>query len=232
MHCFYSDFNQKSKIIELKGDEFKHFKVLRIDKKEKILVSNGKGQVAECSIYQSDKNIVKLNIDLHKENYNESDFKILLFCGLIQDKSKIELICEKATELGVNEINFLITKHSQKVKPNLDRLIKKTISALKQSNRSRLPKINFLKFSDIDFIRLSKFDVVLADKEGNTQIKNLEGDIAIFVGPEAGFSSSEINTLNSLFSIASVKLSSSILRTETACISIISFINGNKFRMV
>lgn len=219
MSSFYFPFDfNKGDIIKIAGEEFKHIKVQRKTDKQ-INISNGKGLFAKALPTQLNKDSIELKILDIFENYNENIYTTTLFFGLIDDKSRVEYIIEKATELGVNSIYPLICEFTQYPKFDLVRSEKKAISALKQSERSFLPKIhNPIKFNDI-INKINDYDVsLIADKDGSDEIIDSKNNIALFVGPEGGFSNDEKEFL--FKHCKKVKLSNSVLRTETACISL------------
>lgn len=219
MHCFYQDIDPDKSVINLINDEEKHQKVLRLKKGEKILITNGKGLTAECEYLEhSSFKVLKIN-----ENMNENKYHLTICLAIIQDRSRLEFAVEKLTEIGVNEIILLKTDFTQKTNINLDRLYKKAISALKQSNRSVLPIISHpVRISELNF--KSKSNFYLASKLGESKVE--AGDSVCFIGPEAGFSEEEENYIYNKFGSKKIKLSNSILRAETAAISISSKIIG------
>lgn len=219
MSSFYFPFDfDKGDIIKITDEEFKHIKVQRKTDKQ-INISNGNGLFATAIPTQLNKDSIELKILNIFQNYNENIYNSTLFFGLIDDKSRIEFIIEKATELGVNSIYPLICEYTQYPKFDLVRSEKKAISALKQSERSFLPKIyNPIKFTELNNL-IRNFDLsLIADIDGINEIINSQKNIALFVGPEGGFSNNEKEFL--FKHCKKIKLSNSVLRTETACISI------------
>lgn len=219
MSSFYFPFDfDKGDIIKITDEEFKHIKVQRKTDKQ-INISNGNGLFATAIPTQLNKDSIELKILNIFQNYNENIYNSTLFFGLIDDKSRIEFIIEKATELGVNSIYPLICEYTQYPKFDLVRSEKKAISALKQSERSFLPKIhNPIKFTELNNL-IRNFDLsLIADIDGINEIINSQKNIALFVGPEGGFSNNEKEFL--FKHCKKIKLSNSVLRTETACISL------------
>jgi 16S rRNA (uracil1498-N3)-methyltransferase len=220
MSAFYFPFDfTKDDIIKIVGDEFKHIKVQRKLSNE-LKITNGLGKLAITDVIDVQKDYISLKVKEIIENNNESSKHITLFFGLIDDKNRIEYLIEKATELGVISIYPVFCKNSQFKKFDIKRAIKKSIAAIKQSERSLLPEINEI----IDFnSMLSMFDKyelnILADMNGNDSIEN-KNNISICVGPEGGFTADELAKLNKI--TTSLKVGNSVLRTETATIALIS----------
>ena len=221
MHCFFSqkiDLNKK--IVTLADEEFKHYRTLRIKENEEVYVTNGMGDFFECIPSIQEKNSVELKILANSPNNNENDYQIILAFGIIQDKTRLEFIFEKGTELGVNLFIPLKTDRTQKVNLNLNRAKSKIISSLKQSQRSRLPEIH--KISSLDDIKneFPDMDKYYGDSNGNV-INSGENKSKLFIiGPEGGFTDKEKIFIEDF--AKSVTLSKAILRTETACLSILS----------
>lgn len=210
--------------LELPIDEAKHLRVLR--KSDEILLTNGLGTICSTKIISINKTgtVVQIN-KIHNRN-TENKFNSTLFFGLIDDKNRIEFIIEKMTELGINSIYPVYCANSQFKKFDRQRAIKKAISAIKQSERSILPEINeIITFEEMTNM-LTRFDLnILADKDGDKEINfELENKkISLIIGPEGGFSQNELEILSE--KVLKVKLANSILRAETAAISLLSKLN-------
>lgn len=219
MSAFYFPFDfDVNDVITITDEEFKHIKVQR-KLNRNLKITNGLGLVADATPLSNDKNSIQLKITSIYRNHNENKVKSTLFFGLIDDKNRIEFILEKATELGVNEIYPLICENTQLAKFDLNRSIKKAISAIKQSERAILPKIySPLKFEELKSFKLNNKNCFLADKDGIEENIKVDSEVFFFVGPEGGFSNNELDFLT--LNCKKVKLGNAVLRTETACISI------------
>jgi 16S rRNA (uracil1498-N3)-methyltransferase len=213
----------------LTDEESKHCtRVLRKKPGDFIDITDGKGY-----FYQA-----KLN----KINAHECQFEVVKFVeheplpyaihiGIAPTKNidRTEWFVEKAIEIGVSEISFIKSAHSERDRINLDRIQKKAVSAMKQSLRSFLPQIN-----DIQPARLFAKNCA----EGQKFVAHLDEDstpflseqakksnrYTVIIGPEGGFSGDEI----SLFfqhGFESVKLGNHRLRTETAGIMACAILN-------
>lgn len=227
MECFYAEHIDSSmNEIYLSLEESKHTKSLRINIDDELLVTNGKGLTAKCKLSKISKEGNLLSIIEFYENFNELNHHITLAIGMIDNNDRFEFIIEKATELGVVEIVPIITHYSSKTKIRHDRMLAKSIAAMKQSKRSVLPDITEpIKLSHI-VEKISNFDtVILADENGKNCINVKDKkNILILCGPEGGFSLDEIGEINNNQNVQNIKLSKTRLRTETAAISAISLI--------
>ena len=163
--------------------------------------------------------------------------KIYLFQGLPK-ADKMELIVQKAVELGVYEIIPVATKRAvvkldeKKAKSKTARWQTISEAAAKQSKRRIVPQIhtvmsfkeavNYAKEMQIKLIPYELAEGMEKTREIITSLKPGQ-DIAIFIGPEGGFEESEIQgALEN--GIMPITLGKRILRTETAGFTILSWI--------
>lgn len=179
-------------------------------------------------------------IETLDENHELKNKVTLLYC--IPKGEKLELVVQKATELGVSEIILVkserciakITKENEEKK--LLRLNKIALEACEQSKRASLPIIE--KVMDIKKIDTLHFDhqFIAYENEGDLSFRNHlekinEGEsIGILIGAEGGFSTKEVDFAKSI-GYKSVCLGKRILRSETAvfyALSAIGFVLENK----
>ena len=212
-----SDFNHISNVLRMKtGDE--------------ILVScNGKSNLCEIEIFSDYVKAEIIEEDYHNTNL---PIKIHLFQGLPKS-DKMELIIQKAVELGVEEItpvemNRCVVKiEEKKKKSKKERWQSIAESAAKQSKRVVIPKVNdvisykqFLEKAEELSVLLVPYenkDGMKATKEALSEIK--AGDtVGIIIGPEGGFDEKEIDLVTEKNG-KTISLGSRILRTETAAIA-------------
>ncbi|MBU5591030.1 16S rRNA (uracil(1498)-N(3))-methyltransferase [Clostridium sp. MSJ-4] len=211
------------------GEDVKHiYKVLRLNVGENIIINNGNGEEYLGEITYIDKSFVKAKLIDKLEINNESPINIHLFQGLPK-ATKMDIIVQKNTELGIKEITPIITSRVDvKLKgefKKLDRLQRIALEASKQSKRTLIPKINEpLDFkSFIEDIKTMDLVVVPYEDEVNLTIRDMVKsldiesikNVAIIIGPEGGFEKEEIKELKEE-GAKIVTLGPRILRTETA----------------
>ncbi len=143
---------------------------------------------------------------------------------------RINFLLEKATELGVNELIPVVTKHTIIDKINYDKWSIYTKEAAEQCCRLSLPKISPIQKFD-DFIETwSKNREILFCNEREESLhistylktKASLGEVNIMIGPEGGFSAQEIEMLKSKKFTTSIHLGERILRAETAALAALS----------
>jgi len=207
------------------SDQFHLLKVMRARINDRIeVVSEGKVYLAEI---QTLKPLRIEVIDTLKEN-NELKNDVVLIVSLLKGE-KLDLVLQKATELGVEEIVLLQSERSiAKIRPlerdyKLERFNRIVKEAAEQSKRTRLP----LLYRIINFSQLSEItaDIKLIAYEGAqgssasflNAIKCVKpGErIAILIGPEGGFAAHEVDEANE-HGFHTVSLGRRILRAETA----------------
>lgn len=230
MECLYlPEVDESTRIAIPNESEKKHIRALRLKNNEKVMISNGKGLCFTASL-QFDKDYhPNLIIEEILENYGEPTHTYSIFVCSISDKNRLEWIVEKSVELGVAEIFLKNCKYSQQTKIDLSRLTNKAIAALKQSKRAILPKITLLE--DKKFLPsslVSNFGTfILLNQIGENPLQTeIEFPLLILVGPEGGFASSEIESIEKLTNLKHWKLANRRLRTETAVITALGIVQS------
>lgn len=213
--------------IELGPENSQHIvTVLRGRVGDEITVCDGEGTDYICSLVDINKKQALAKIVQVIKNTNEPELKITLFQGLPKG-DKMELVIQKCVEIGVDRIvpvktDFTVVKLDNKADKKVARWNKISESAAKQCGRGKIPVVeNIISFSQA-MERINEFDNALIpyEKEKNTAIKQftkslIGKSVAIFIGPEGGFSDEEIK-LALKKNVTSVTLGKRILRTETA----------------
>ncbi len=224
--------------IIITGNDVNHIKnVLRMKKGEHILISDGADREYECEITDLEKeSVVARVIDVFGSSA-ELSTKITLFQGLPKS-DKMELIIQKAVELGVFEVVPVVTRRTvvkldaKKAKKKTERWNAIALSAAKQAKRGRIPKVTYPMTLKEAFAYSRSFDASIIPYEDAEGIKHsrevfagLKGkeQIGIFIGPEGGFDRSEIDEAKAL-GIEPITLGKRILRTETAGMAVLSIL--------
>ena len=203
----------------IEDDELHHMvKVMRQRVGETVELVNGKGALAIAEILSIQKKQAELKITSVEKTCREQK-GYTLSVALLKPAS-LELVCEKATELGACQINLFPADKSEKSHVSshtLNRLHRHIRSALKQSGRLFLPTLNLLAdlscvfsipsiYCDIDCESINLSAIPLSDPLTN-----------IIIGPESGFSSSEKVSLKE--KATSCRLHTNVLKAETAAIT-------------
>ncbi len=193
--------------------------VFRLKSSDQVIVFDGSGFEYVSQIVSLNKKELVLNI-VSKTEKKKSDRQVSLYLSLIK-KSNFELAVEKCTEVGVDKICPLVSERSEKKDLNMERLHKIAKEASEQSGRTILPEIYphlTLETAVSQAIRENEVCVVF-----HTQVsyflaeKTMGKKIAIFVGPEGGWTEKELELFKkNNFQFSS--LGQNVLRAETAAI--------------
>ena len=218
------DLEKDSLII--KDFEYNHLvKVLRKKTDDEIHVTDGKRNLYLCKIIKILKQEIVCRIIDRKFNLHEPGNNLKLFISPLRNPSRFEFAVEKAVELGVNSIHPVICDYTvnknEFSKTKIDRIRKIIISAMGQSQRCFLTEFfNVISFREmLNYSSSFRAKIVMYEFESSShKLEKLkEKEICLFIGPEGGFSETEINTLkeNKWFSKS---LGNRKLRAETAAI--------------
>jgi 16S rRNA (uracil1498-N3)-methyltransferase len=240
MYRFYVESNQINEAtITITGSDFNHIKnVLRMRIGEKLIICNGQGKDFYCIIEGESDGQVIAGIEEIRNTETELEGKLYLFQGLPK-KDKMELIIQKAVELGAYEIIPVLTKRTVVKIEDKKKELKKNerwqtiaTSAAKQSNRGIIPVVSevvsfkealeFAKTLECKLIPYEKAEDITTTKEIISQI-TCGQSVGIFIGPEGGFEEQEVQQALEA-GISPITLGRRILRTETAGLAILSMI--------
>ena len=181
----------------------------------------------EAKIIKITKGIVEFSTT-KKIRSNNNEKEIWLAFAPIK-LNYLNLMIQKATELGVTKFIPILTERTIVRKINQNRINKIIVEASEQSNRLKVPKLeeivkleNFLKSNQ-------KTNIIFGDlntKNSNLSIKDIE-PLCVLIGPEGDFTVKERERILKLKNIIPLKINKNILRSETAAISMISIITFN-----
>lgn len=240
MYQFFVDAAQiQGNRIIITGKDVNHIKnVLRMKKGEEISVSNGvDGKEYRCGIEEFSEEEIICTLRFIKEDGIELPSKIYLFQGLPK-ADKMEFVIQKAVELGVYEVipvscrRAVVKLDAKKEKSKIARWQGIAEAAAKQSKRGIIPEIKnvmtmkeAIAYSKKCQVRLIPYELSEDMKETKRIIDGLKPgeDIAVFIGPEGGFEETEITEAMESGMIP-VTLGKRILRTETAGMTVLSWI--------
>ncbi|MBK6296541.1 MAG: 16S rRNA (uracil(1498)-N(3))-methyltransferase [Sphingomonadales bacterium] len=142
-------------------------------------------------------------------------------------KARIDLVAEKACELGVARYQPVITRRTVIERLNMDRLRSHMVEAAEQCGRTMLPDMaEPIKLAAL--LRAWPTDRILyfADESGGEPFANAaaarQGPAAILIGPEGGFDDEERTAIRALPQSVPISLGPRILRAETAAIAALS----------
>ena len=237
-HFFVTPDQVQGDRITILGSDVKHMKnVLRMHIGEQVTINDGNNISYLCRVesYQEDSAI--LHIEEEQMTDTELSSRIYLFQGLPK-QDKMELIVQKAVELGVYEVIPVATKRAV-VKLDEKKALKKVArwqqiaeGAAKQAARGYIPKVhNLMNYKealsyaeDLDVVFIP-YELAEGMKETKRLIEEIHPgeSIGIFIGPEGGFEVEEVEAAIAM-GAKSITLGKRILRTETAGLTTLSIL--------
>jgi len=211
--------------VTLSAEESHHaITVLRIKPGEKVALIDGVGGRATGVVERIRQR--RLNVAVIRITRNPFDLRCKLTLAVAMPKAHRQgYLIEKCTELGVAAIWPIIADHSV-TRPRagaVERWARRAVEAAKQSNRAWIPTIAAPRSFRESIGRIKEFDAACfadaaAPAGGITSFLEASCDVGVmigWVGPEGGWSDAERDSAIEAGAVA-VKLSPTVLRTETA----------------
>ena len=231
--------NEDAGLVFITGADVNHIcHVLRMRVGEQFYVTDGEsGGKYLCALKEASEDQVTCDILRNIEESSELPCEITLYQGLPK-ADKMELIIQKAVELGVHRIVPVSTKRSivklddKKAGAKISRWQGIAEAAAKQSKRDVIPQIGDVMTLKAALAEAADFEVSMMpyeNAEGMAFTRKLLDEIrpgqriAIFIGPEGGFDESEVEAALSQ-GTQPVTLGRRILRTETAGLAMLSML--------
>lgn len=227
----------KSGRVTITGPDVVHIvKVLRLGIGDALTVLDGRGKVYEAVVEQAGREAVSCAITNESAAGGALSVRITLVQGLPKG-DKMDLIVQKATELGVFRLIPLVCERSvvklsgDKPQRRIERWQRIAQEAAKQCRRPDVPEV--LPPTGWEEVLNGMPDDVNAlipwEEENQKTLKKtlgeseLQGDVYVFIGPEGGFTAAEVELARSR-GVRPVTLGPRILRTETAGLAVTAII--------
>jgi len=201
-------------------------KVMRLGSGQKFSLFNESGEWV-AKVDDINKGIVEFTIQ-KKLRSAENDKEIWLAFTPIK-LNYLNLMIQKATELGITRFIPILTERTVVRKLNEKRIHKIIAEASEQSNRLNIPKLDKIIKLD-NFLKSNQnINVVFGDLNSERTKLNLEKKepVCILIGPEGDFTVKERENILKHKKIFPIKINKNILRSETAAISMISIVSFN-----
>ncbi len=206
-------------------------RVLRLREGDACVLFNGDGHDYDARLLSAGKRGVEAEVDAMRIVDNESPLRLVLLQGIARGE-KMDLILQKATELGVAAIAPVFADRTE-VKLDGDRVEKRiahwrsvVTAACEQSGRARVPDLwpprglaEAVASLDKDALKLTLDPV--GEHQFATLSPSVDGGIVIGIGPEGGWSEKDRIVLRT-HGFTGLRLGPRVLRTETAGLAAIS----------
>ena len=215
--------------INLLSKEHTHYltNVMRLKRGSNVNLFNKDGEwLSEIVFLDRDRVEVKF---LNKTKESSKSTNVELAICLVK-KTSMEIILQKATELGIAKIIPIISERTEVKDLNIERARKIVVEATEQSNQLNVPDIEEpqkLKdfINSLDSNTSLFFADINTEKKIDNKIIEKSKKISLLIGPEGDFSPNEREMILAKDNAISFSISRNILRTETAVISALSLIN-------
>ena len=225
IRLFFSEslyINLKSKLDKTQS-HYIH-KVMRIKEGQNFSLFNQSGEF-EAKVENIIRGIVEFSVEKKLRSADNPTEIWLAFTPI--KLNYLNLMIQKATELGVTRFIPLLTDHTVVRKINEKRIKKIIVEASEQSNRLNLPTLDKLKNLE-EFLK-ENIDITIHFGDLNSKNKKIDikkdEPLCILIGPEGDFSIKEREIISKMKNIIPININKNILRSETAAISMISIIS-------
>ena len=203
--------------------------VMRLNAKSSVIVFNGRHgewQVDQLNLAQRQANGLVTEKIRNQQQLNGPD---LYFAPV--KKAGTDFIASKATELGACSLNPIITDFTSTVRVNQERILANAKEAAEQCGRLDIPRVGaptrlqgvlemwpgsqLLVVADTTKTKSNALDTL-------TAVKTAKNPPAFLIGPQGGFSETELVFLYSLPFVIPIGLGPRILRSETAVVAVLT----------
>jgi 16S rRNA (uracil1498-N3)-methyltransferase len=220
---------------QLDGPEGRHAAdVQRLGPGEPVLLSDGAGRLARCTVSAARKGVLDLAVD-EVEDVPLSSPRWVLVQALAKGDRDLQAL-EAATELDVDEIvpwqadRSIVRWRAERADKAHRRWEQAVAAATKQSRRARVPVVAPLAVRHTLLARVGRAALTLVLHEEATEpLSAVElpsaGEVLLVVGPEGGVSPQELAALTAAGARA-VRLGSTVLRTSTAGPAALAVLNA------
>lgn len=227
---FVKQSNIRDGYIIIDGDDLNHIKnVFRFRVGDCLSLSDGNGMDYYVEILDENSNYINSRIIKKCPTNSEPSINVTLYQG-IPKSAKMDFIIQKNVEIGIHEIVPVICERTivrfnakKDEEKKVERWQKVANEASKQCGRGIIPNVRSPITLKDAVLESTKFDlsIIPYEKEQvNTLKKVIKRDaenISVFIGPEGGFTTYEID-MAIKNNIVPVTLGNRILRSETAAI--------------
>jgi 16S rRNA (uracil1498-N3)-methyltransferase len=235
MECFFvreEDIHLEEGYFLLRDDEAHHaIRSLRLREGDEFMATNFKGLCLHAQIEAIEENkkniLVRCRVIQELPSHNEAKQNVLLAVGVLSQQSRFEDILDKTTEYGIKGVIPFTSLRTEKKQVNSERSLKILERAAKQVSRAFMPKL-YDTMSLTEALQTAKDEnrtIFLFHEQTNTErnfshlAPEIKFTIALFIGPEGGFSSDEVELAEKEFGARVVSLGERRLRAESAAVA-------------
>ncbi len=209
-------------------------RVLRLRAGDELVLFDGKGNEYAARIASASRNGVTVSVGERRERDVESTLAIRLIQGISRG-DRMDVVVQKATELGVRRITPVITEFSvvrldaAKAGKRLEHWTKIAQGACEQCGRNRLPEIDapqtLSAILGSSTTRGARLVLHPGASESLASLLAVDEPVELLIGPEGGLSDAELE-LAAAAGFRAYSLGPRILRTETAAIAALTVLQA------
>jgi 16S rRNA (uracil1498-N3)-methyltransferase len=225
-------FRERNSIVVLTAEEARHLRdVLRLRAGDEVFVFDGEGREFRCNVEDIGRHETRLSVvEEAGPARPESRLQLTLAIALLKGE-KIDLVVQKATELGAARVALIESEHADvRIKSDRDadrrisRLRRIALEAAKQSGRARVPTIDGpVAYGEFIMNRMAGMRLFFSERDGRPLGPAIESgnisEVTALIGPEGGWSDDEIEAARAAGWLV-ITLGGRILRAETAAIAV------------
>lgn len=231
MQLFYVPQLLADQVFTLPTEEVRHcLKVLRKRTGDSVYVTDGLGHLFLAELVADRLEDCRLKVVAVLPDYTARKYKVTMAIAPTHDADRLEWFIEKATEIGIDAIQLVITARTERFKYKAERLHKILTGALKQSGRATLPLLaapqpwkDFIKATG-NYPGNKLIAACFGERKTLRELYTPAKDVLIMIGPEGDFTPEEVaQAVQSGFE--AVTLGPARLRVETAALAALQTIH-------
>ena len=207
--------------VRIVGNELRHLRTLRLSPGARLIVFDEDGNEHEVRLERVDARVAEAVVLSTHRPVRESRLDLVLAPALLKG-TKMDLVVEKAVELGVRRITPIASRHTLGASARAERWRRIAVAAAKQSGRTSVPAVDDpIPLADLVRAPWTGLRLIAWEDEHEQPLTNLPATavaVVILVGPEGGFAREEVADARA-HGFASITLAPRILRAETAAIA-------------
>ena len=210
--------------VRIAGAELRHLRTLRLGPGDDLVVFDERGREHRVVLQQVGTQAADGDILDTSEHRRESPLDLVLAPALLKG-AKMDLVIEKATELGVRRVAPVVTRYTIGQRGHAERWRRIALAAAKQSGRTAIPNVDDpVPLAELLASPWPGLRLLAWEDEHATTLAALPPAVAavvVLIGPEGGFHADEVAAARAA-DFATVKIAGRVLRAETASIAAVA----------
>ena len=203
------------------GGELRHLRTLRVAPGDRFVVFDDGGEEHEVVLEALGARAADAAILTSRRPTRDSPLDVVLAPALLKG-AKMDLVIEKATELGVRRIAPVVTRHTIGRGEHVARWRRLAVAAAKQSGRTSVPVVDTpVALAATLAAPWPGLRLLASEEEGSRRFADLPAAaraVVLLVGPEGGFAPAEVDAARTA-GFTTVRLAGRVLRAETAALT-------------